>query len=96
MPHLAEECWSVLGGDGLIYHAPWPAVDAAMLVDDEVTLPIQINGKRRSELKVAKDAAKDDIEAMAMADEAVKRSLDGLTIRKVIIVPGRIINIVAS
>ena len=96
MPHLAEECWSVLGGDGLIYHAPWPAVDAAMLVDDEITLPIQINGKRRSELKVAKDAAKDDIEKMAMADEAVKRSLDGLTIRKVIIVPGRIINIVAS
>ncbi|MEP6342707.1 MAG: leucine--tRNA ligase [Maricaulaceae bacterium] len=96
MPHLSEECWAHLGGNGLCYHAPWPKVDPKMLVDDEVTLPIQVNGKRRSELKIAKDAAKDEIEALAMADEAIKRSIDGLTIRKVIIVPGRIINIVAS
>lgn len=61
-----------------------------------MTLPIQINGKRRSEIKVAKDAAKDAIEALAMADENVKRSIEGKTIRKVIIVPGRIINIVVS
>jgi len=96
MPHLAEECWSRLGGEGLCYHAPWPVADPALLVEDEITLPIQVNGKRRSELKMAKDTAKDEIEAMAMADEAVKRSLNGLTVRKVIIVPGRIINIVAS
>ena len=96
MPHLSEECWAHLGGNGLCYHAPWPKVDPKLLVDNEVTLPIQVNGKRRSELKVAKDAPKDDIETLAMADEAVKRSIDGLTIRKVIIVPGRIINIVAS
>ena len=96
MPHLAEECWAHLGGADLCYAAPWPKADPALLVDDEITLPIQVNGKRRSELKTAKSASKDEIEAMAMADEAVKRSIDGLTIRKVIIVPGRIINIVAS
>jgi leucyl-tRNA synthetase len=96
MPHLAEESWAHLGGDGLCYHAPWPKADPALLVEDEITLPIQVNGKRRSELKIAKNTAKDDIEAKAMADDAVKRSLDGLTVRKVIIVPGRIINIVAS
>ena len=96
MPHLAEECWAHLGGNALCYAAPWPKADPKLLVDDEITLPIQVNGKRRSELKIAKTASKDEIEAMAMADEAVKRSIDGLTIRKVIIVPGRIINIVAS
>ena len=96
MPHLSEECWSHLGGAGLCYHAPWPGVDPAMLVEDEVTLPIQVNGKRRSELTAAKDISKDDAEKLALADEAVQRSLDGLQVRKVIVVPGRIINIVAS
>ncbi len=96
MPHLSEECWSHLGGKGLCYHAPWPTVDPAMLVEDEVTLPIQVNGKRRSELTAAKDISKDDAEKLALADEAVQRSIDGLTVRKVIVVPGRIINIVAS
>ncbi len=96
MPHLAEECWSVTGGEGLCYHAAWPEVDAKMLIDDDVTLPIQVNGKRRSELTIAKDLPKDEIETLALADDAVTRSLDGLTVRKVIVVPGRIINIVAS
>lgn len=96
MPHLAEECWTYLGGKGLCYHAPWPHVEPSLLVDDTVTLPIQINGKRRSEISVPKDMAKDDIEALALQDEAVIRTLQEQTIRKVIIVPGRIINIVAS
>ena len=96
MPHLAEECWSHLGGKGLCYHAPWPEVDPAMLIEDEVTLPIQVNGKRRSELTAPKDIPKDEAEKLALADEAIKRAIDGLTVRKVIVVPGRIINIVAS
>ena len=96
MPHLSEECWSHLGGAGLCYHAPWPEVDPAMLVEDEVTLPIQVNGKRRSELTTAKDVSKQEAEKLALADEAIKRAIDGKTVRKVIVVPGRIINIVAS
>jgi len=96
MPHLAEECWARLGGDGLVYHAPWPEVDAAMLVDDTITLPLQVNGKRRSELNIAKDMPKDEIEKLALADEAVLRSIGDATVRKVIIVPGRIVNIVAK
>jgi leucyl-tRNA synthetase len=67
-----------------------------MLVEDKVTLPIQVNGKRRSELTAPKDIAKDEAEKLALADEAVQRSLEGLQVRKVIVVPGRIINIVAS
>ena len=96
MPHLAEECWAEIGGEGLVYHAPWPELNKAMLVDDTITLPVQVNGKRRSELNVAKDMPKDEIEKLALADEAVKRSIGDGTIRKVIIVPGRIVNIVAS
>ena len=96
MPHLAEECWAHLGGEGLCYQAPWPEVDTDMLVEDTVTLPIQINGKRRSEISVAADISKEDAESLALADPAVQRSLDGQTVRKVIVVPGRIINIVAS
>ncbi len=96
MPHLAEECWAKLGGEGLVYHAPWPKPDESLLVDDQVTLPIQVNGKRRSELSIPADLAKDEIEKLALADEAVKKFTDGVTVRKVIIVPGRIVNIVAS
>ena len=96
MPHLAEECWAKIGGDGLVYHAPWPDVDPKMLVDDTITLPLQVNGKRRSELNIAKDTAKDEIEKLALADEAVQRSIGDATVRKVIVVPGRIVNIVAN
>ncbi len=96
MPHLSEECWAHLGGDGLCYHASWPVADPKMLVEDSVTLPIQINGKRRSEISVPADMGKDDVEKLAIADAAVQRAIEGLTVRKVIVVPGRIVNIVAN
>jgi leucyl-tRNA synthetase len=82
------------GGEGLIAEAPWPVADEAMLVEDTVTLPIQINGKRRSEITVAKDASKEEVEKTALADDAVVKALDGGAPKKVIVVPGRIVNVV--
>ena len=93
-PHLAEEVWALMGGKGMVTTAPWPVLDPAMLVDDTITLPIQINGKRRSEIKVAKDLPKSEVEKLALADEAVIRALQGNAPKKLIVVPGRIINVV--
>ncbi|MBT8410776.1 MAG: class I tRNA ligase family protein, partial [Octadecabacter sp.] len=93
-PHLAEDIWAMLGGEGLIANAPWPVADDAMLVEDTVTLPIQINGKRRSEIVVPADIAKEDLEKLALADDAVVKALDGASPKKLIVVPGRIINVV--
>jgi len=93
-PHLSEEIWAMLGGEGLVIDAPWPQADEAMLVEDNVTLPIQINGKRRAEISVAADASKEEVEKIAMGHEAVQKALDGGTPKKVIVVPGRIVNVV--
>jgi len=93
-PHLSEELWSLLGGTGLVVDAPWPVANPDMLVDDMVTLPIQINGKRRAEIAVAADADKPSVEALALAQDAVKKALDGAAPKKIIVVPGRIVNIV--
>ncbi len=76
-PHLAEDIWAHQGGEGLIAEAPWPMADEAMLVEDTVTLPIQINGKRRSEITVPADMAKEEVEKLALADDAVQKALDG-------------------
>ena len=93
-PHLAEDIWHHQGGEGLIATAPWPTADEAMLVDDTVTLPIQINGKRRAEISVPKDMDKAEVEKLALATDAVQRALNGNAPKKVIVVPGRIVNVV--
>jgi leucyl-tRNA synthetase len=93
-PHLAEEIWAVQGGEGLCAQAAWPKADPALLVDDTVTLPIQINGKRRAEISVPKDMPAAEVEKIALADEDVVRFLAGQPVKKIIVVPGRIINVV--
>jgi leucyl-tRNA synthetase len=95
-PHLAEACWERLGGDGMVVNAPWPVFDPALTADDEVVLPVQINGRRRGEIRAAVGADEVDVRNMVLADEAVRRHLDGLTVRKVIVVQDRIVNIVAG
>jgi leucyl-tRNA synthetase len=93
-PHLAEDVWAMLGGTGLVAQAAWPKADPALLIDDEVTLPIQINGKRRAEITVPKDMPIPQVEKIALADEAVIKFLAGQPVKKIIVVPGRIINVV--
>ena len=95
-PHLAEECWETLGGKGFICDTPWPKADPALLAKKSVVLGLQVNGKRRGELEVAADADKETVENLALSDEGVKRHIDGKTVRKVVVVPGRIVNIVAN
>ena len=93
-PHLSEEMWTILGGQGLVTAAKWPVADPAMLIDDTVTLPIQVNGKRRGEIVVPKDLPKEEVEKLVLADQAVVRALDGAAPKKIIVVPGRIVNLV--
>ncbi len=93
-PHLSEEIWAILGGPELVVRETWPVADPAMLQDDTVTLPIQINGKRRAEISVPQDMPKSEVEQQVLAVAAVQKALDGATPKKVIVVPGRIVNVV--
>jgi leucyl-tRNA synthetase len=95
MPHLAEECWAALGHDTLVAQAPWPSVERDLLIEDTVTLPVQINGKKRAEVTVSRNASNSEIEAAVLALDAVQKALDGKKPKKVIIVPQRIVNVVA-
>jgi leucyl-tRNA synthetase len=94
MPHLAEECWEVLGYSNLVATESWPVLEPDLLLEDTVTLPVQINGKKRADVTVARDAKNSEIEAAVLALDAVKRLLDGKPPKKVIIVPYRIVNVV--
>jgi leucyl-tRNA synthetase len=93
-PHVAEEAWMALGRDGLIADAPWPEADPALLVDDEVTIAVQVNGKLRDTLTAPKGMERDAVEALALASEKVARVLDGQAPRKIIVVPDRLVNLV--
>ncbi|MBO9621912.1 MAG: leucine--tRNA ligase [Sphingomonas sp.] len=95
VPHIAEEAWAGMGNQGLIADAAWPDVDPALLVDDEVTIAVQVNGKLRDTLLMPKGAAKDVVEAAALASDKIVRTLEGKQPKKVIVVPDRLVNIVA-
>jgi leucyl-tRNA synthetase len=95
MPHLAETSWGALGQSGMVIDAPWPASDPALLVDDTVIMPVQVNGKRRGEVVVPKGSSAELVEKEALSLEAVARMLEGKPPKKVVIVPDRIVNVVA-
>ncbi len=94
MPHLAEECWASLGHAGLASQAPWPKVDPALLIVAEIRLPVQVNGKKRGDLIVARDADKNTIRRAALELESVQRAMEGRPLKKFIVVPQRIVNVV--
>jgi leucyl-tRNA synthetase len=95
MPHLAEEAWKALGHESLVAEAPWPALEADLLQLDTVLLPVQVNGKKRAELTIATGASNAEVERAALALEPVQRFLEGRAPRKVVVVPNRIVNVVA-
>jgi leucyl-tRNA synthetase len=95
MPHLAEECWAALGHKSLVATEAWPELEPELLVETSITLPVQINGKKRADVTVPRDAGKDEIEAAVLALDTVQKALDGKSPKKVIVVPQRIVNVVA-
>ena len=94
MPHLAEECWEVLGHRTLIARSPWPVADRSLIVATHMTLPVQVNGRKRADLTIERDADAKTVEAAALALDAVRRAMDNRPAKKVIIVPQRIVNVV--
>jgi len=95
-PHIAEELWQELGHTPSVLQAPWPEVDPAALERDEVNVVVQVNGKVRGHVTVAADAAREDVEAAALAEGSVRKHIAGKTVRKVIVVPGKLVNVAAS
>jgi leucyl-tRNA synthetase len=94
MPHLAEECWATLGHEGMAANQAWPKYDPTLISENEVTMPVQINGKRRGDLTIARDAGQSAVEAAVMELDFVKAALDGAAPKKIIVVPQRIVNVV--
>jgi leucyl-tRNA synthetase len=95
MPHLAEECWAALGHADLAAEQPWPPIEPSLLIESTIILPVQVNGKRRADVTVARDATNSEIETAVLALDAVQRALNGKAPKKVIVVPQRIVNVVA-
>jgi leucyl-tRNA synthetase len=94
MPHLAEECWTALGHTTLVGEEAWPVADRALIVEDTITLPVQVNGKKRADIVVDRNADQATIEKAVLALEAVQRAMEGKPLRKFIVVPQRIVNVV--
>jgi leucyl-tRNA synthetase len=94
MPHLAEECWAALGKPGTVVDTAWPKADPALVADDQVTIAVQVNGKRRDEVTIAKGTNPKEVEAIVLKLDSVARALEGRAVKKVIVVPDRIANIV--
>lgn len=95
-PHIGEELWNRMGNDDTITYQPWPTYDESLLVDAEVEIVVQVNGKVRAKMNIPKDTSKDEMEALALQDENVKLSIEGKDIKKVIAVPQKLVNIVAK
>jgi leucyl-tRNA synthetase len=94
MPHLAEECWHQLGHKSLVSTESWPQVEADLLIESTITLPVQVNGKKRADVTVPREAGKDEVEAAVLTLNAVQKELNGRSPKKVIVVPQRIVNVV--
>ncbi len=94
MPHLAESCWKAIGHEELVALAPWPVGDPSLVKEDVISLPVQVNGKKRADVSVALEASTAEIEAATLALDAVQRALEGRPVKKFIVVPKRIVNVV--
>ena len=94
MPHLAEECWQHLGNEGLVAESAWPEFDPSLVVEDELTLPVQVNGKKRGDVTIAADSDEQTIKDATLALDVIQKALNGGEPRKVIVVPKRIVNVV--
>ena len=94
MPHLAEECWKSLGQEQILAISSWPVVEPELLVEDKITLPVQVNGKKRAELSISPETPTDEIEKAVVELSEVARALNGNTPKKIIVVPQRIVNVV--
>lgn len=95
-PHIGEELWAILGNEGSLAYVPWPTYDEAALVEDEIEVVFQVNGKVRAKVSVSRDLPKEELEKAALADETIQAQIEGKTIRKVIVVPNKLVNIVAN
>ena len=96
VPHLSHHLWNMIGDGNPVENTAWPVIDDAALVEDEKLIIVQVNGKLRAKITISADATKEAVEAMGFADESVSKFIDGKTVRKVIYVPGKLLNIVAN